>query len=225
MPDTEVTAGATAAEEPTPNATAGAGASASSGMPVSEAVKHIGGTKAGSSHVSQQPTAHKAIDAVPVGPDPAAAAALTGPTALGTAGAGTTGTGFTIGATDGGAATNISGSGSGANADATVGDSAQPDDSNTDGDHYLDAALADSNMGDEGLKPAPQPPATTATTDVTKTGFFAPPAAEQTAAAEGGTAAGHSIAAEAAAEQPDVPTGLSADTHAVGSAASGIASS
>ena len=42
-------------------------------MPVSEAVKVIGGTKAGSAPVAEAPTAGKALDAVPVGPDPAAA--------------------------------------------------------------------------------------------------------------------------------------------------------
>ncbi len=43
-------------------------------MPVEEAVKVIGGTQAGSAPVSEAPTANKALDAVPVGPDPAAAA-------------------------------------------------------------------------------------------------------------------------------------------------------
>ncbi len=43
-------------------------------MPVSEAVKIIGGTHAGSAPVSEAPTAGKALDSVPVGPDPAAAA-------------------------------------------------------------------------------------------------------------------------------------------------------
>lgn len=43
-------------------------------MPVSEAVKVIGGTQAGSAPVSEGPTAGKALDSVPVGPDPAAAA-------------------------------------------------------------------------------------------------------------------------------------------------------
>ena len=42
-------------------------------MPVEEAVKVIGGTQAGSAPVSEAPTASKAMDAVPVGPDPAAA--------------------------------------------------------------------------------------------------------------------------------------------------------
>ena len=42
-------------------------------MPVSEAVKVIGGTQAGSAPVREAPTASKALDAVPVGPDPAAA--------------------------------------------------------------------------------------------------------------------------------------------------------
>ena len=42
-------------------------------MPVEEAVKVIGGTQAGSAPVSEPPTASKALDAVPVGPDPAAA--------------------------------------------------------------------------------------------------------------------------------------------------------
>ena len=42
-------------------------------MPVSEAVKVIGGTKAGNAPVAEAPTASKALDAVPVGPDPAAA--------------------------------------------------------------------------------------------------------------------------------------------------------
>lgn len=42
-------------------------------MPVEEAVKVIGGTQAGSAPVSEVPTAGKALDAVPVGPDPAAA--------------------------------------------------------------------------------------------------------------------------------------------------------
>lgn len=42
-------------------------------MPVEEAVKVIGGTQAGSAPVSQAPTAGKALDAVPVGPDPVAA--------------------------------------------------------------------------------------------------------------------------------------------------------
>lgn len=41
-------------------------------MPVEEAVKVIGGTQAGSAPVSEGPTAGKALDAVPVGPDPAA---------------------------------------------------------------------------------------------------------------------------------------------------------
>ena len=40
---------------------------------VEEAVKVIGGTQAGSAPVSEVPTAGKALDAVPVGPDPAAA--------------------------------------------------------------------------------------------------------------------------------------------------------
>ena len=43
-------------------------------MPVSEAVKIIGGTHAGSAPVCEAPTAGKALDSVPVGPDPAAAA-------------------------------------------------------------------------------------------------------------------------------------------------------
>ncbi|KAL3149279.1 hypothetical protein ABBQ32_002095 [Trebouxia sp. C0010 RCD-2024] len=42
-------------------------------MPVEEAVKMIGGTQAGSAPVSTVPTAETALDAVPVGPDPAAA--------------------------------------------------------------------------------------------------------------------------------------------------------
>ena len=42
-------------------------------MPVEEAVKVIGGTQAGSAPVSTVPTAETALDAVPVGPDPAAA--------------------------------------------------------------------------------------------------------------------------------------------------------
>ena len=42
-------------------------------MPVSEAVKMIGGTKAGSAAVGEVPTATKALDSVPVGPDPATA--------------------------------------------------------------------------------------------------------------------------------------------------------
>ncbi len=43
-------------------------------MPVSEAVKIIGGTHAGSAPVSAPPTAGKALDSVPVGADPVAAA-------------------------------------------------------------------------------------------------------------------------------------------------------
>ena len=42
-------------------------------MPIEEAVKVIGGTQAGSAPVSQAQTASKALDAVPVCPDPAAA--------------------------------------------------------------------------------------------------------------------------------------------------------
>ena len=42
-------------------------------MPIEEAVKVIGGTQAGSAPVSEAVTASKALDAVPVGPDPAAA--------------------------------------------------------------------------------------------------------------------------------------------------------
>lgn len=42
-------------------------------MPVEEAVKVIGGLQAGSAPVSTASTAGKALDAVPVGPDPAAA--------------------------------------------------------------------------------------------------------------------------------------------------------
>ena len=42
-------------------------------MPVEEAVKVIGGTQAGGAPVSEAATAGKALDAVPVGPDPAAA--------------------------------------------------------------------------------------------------------------------------------------------------------
>lgn len=211
----ESTAGST---EPAAGATAGATTGESTtpaaAMPISEAVKYIGGTKAGSSTVSQQPTAHKAIDAVPVGPDPIAAGTTTRPTSAGTAGAGTTGTGFTTaGAT---AAT--------AGATATGNGGAQPDEGNTDGDHFLDAALADSNMGDEESQPAHQVPASTGTTDATKTGFLAPSAAEQAAATEGGMAggaeggmvAGHGIAAAAAAEPTDIPSGLSADSQAVG---------
>ena len=202
-PAAGATAGATTGESTTPAA-----------MPISEAVKHIGGTKAGSSTVSQQPTAHKAIDAVPVGPDPIAAGTATGPTSAGTAGADTTGTGFTTA----GATTAT------ADATATGNGGAQPDDGTTDGDYFLDAALADSNMGDEESQAAHQVPPSTGTTDATKTGFLAPPAAEQAAAAEGGMAggaeggmsAGHGIAAAAAAEPTDVPAGLSADSHAVG---------
>lgn len=102
---TAPTAEATAptAEPTAPSATT-AGAAAQAEVPVSEAVKHIGGTKAGESKVSEQPTAKKAIDSIPVGPGPATATA---------AGA----------------------------------SSAQPD-SNQDGDYYLDAALADSNLPD-----------------------------------------------------------------------------
>lgn len=44
-------------------------------MPVEEAVKVIGGTQAGSAPVSEASTASKALDAVPVGPDPVAAGA------------------------------------------------------------------------------------------------------------------------------------------------------
>ena len=43
-------------------------------MPVSEAVKVIGGTQAGSAPVSEGPTIGKALDFVPVGPHSAAAA-------------------------------------------------------------------------------------------------------------------------------------------------------
>ncbi|DBA97271.1 hypothetical protein WJX77_010996 [Trebouxia sp. C0004] len=43
-------------------------------MPVSEAVKNIGGTHAGIAPVSEAPTAGKALDSMPVRPDPAAAA-------------------------------------------------------------------------------------------------------------------------------------------------------
>ncbi|DBA70504.1 hypothetical protein WJX79_008632 [Trebouxia sp. C0005] len=64
----DMTAAATEEEEPKLDVTH------TSEMPVSEAVKIIGGTHAGSAPVSEAPTAGKALDSVPVGPDPAAAA-------------------------------------------------------------------------------------------------------------------------------------------------------
>ncbi len=64
----DLSAAATEEEEPKPDVTH------TSEMPVSEAVKIIGGTHAGSAPVSEAPTAGKALDTVPVGPDPAAAA-------------------------------------------------------------------------------------------------------------------------------------------------------
>lgn len=63
----DLTAAATEEEEPKLDVTH------TSEMPVSEAVKIIGGTHAGSAPVSEAPTAGKALDSVPVGPDPAAA--------------------------------------------------------------------------------------------------------------------------------------------------------
>lgn len=182
----EATAGATKPAEATGAATAGDANPATADMPISEAVKHIGGSKAGSMTVSEQPTATKAIDAVPVGPDPAAAATATGPTSTGTAGAGTTGTGATA---SGGAGVTGGGNASAAAATAAIGSgNGETDDGNTDGDYYLDAALADSNMGDEEAKPANQVPATTGTTDATRTGFMAPPASEQAAEPTAATA-------------------------------------
>ncbi len=64
----DLTAAAIEEEEPKPDVTH------ASEMPVSEAVKIIGGTHAGSAPVSEAPTAGKALDSLPVGPDPAAAA-------------------------------------------------------------------------------------------------------------------------------------------------------
>lgn len=49
-------------------------------MPVEDAVKVIGGTQAGSAPVSEARTAGKALDAIPVGPDPAAADTAAGDT-------------------------------------------------------------------------------------------------------------------------------------------------